>query len=263
MSGPGWVTIRLALLICRWTIPFSCAAARPRAVWIASSIASIHGKRRRFNFALHGLTFEVGHDDERLPIGLVDLVDRADVGVIKRRGRAGFAQKACLLRLTAKLARGEKLQSDGAAELGVFGLVDFPHPALTQLGKDLVVRNGLADDSLFYRSGSVSRLGGWPASSALRIGRVVRRGRGAHILACRVAIRGDIASDHRSLQILARDRVVGFDVLLGGVGHDFRRQRGRGWCLVPVDRFQVVANILLVVGNLWPAGLVKLQRPIA
>ena len=41
--------------------------------------------------------------------------------------------------------RGEELQSDGAVQVGVLGLVDDIHPALTQLLGDAVVRNGLAD----------------------------------------------------------------------------------------------------------------------
>ncbi len=39
------------------------------------------------------LAFVVGHRDERLAIRVADLVDRADVRVIERAGRARFAHQ--------------------------------------------------------------------------------------------------------------------------------------------------------------------------
>ena len=39
---------------------------------------------------------------------------------------------------------GEKLESDGALELGVLGLVNDTHPAFTEFLGDLVMRDGAA-----------------------------------------------------------------------------------------------------------------------
>jgi hypothetical protein len=42
----------------------------------------------------------------------------------------------------------QKLQSDQAAQLGVFGRVDDTHPPAAELFQHAVVRNGLADDGV-------------------------------------------------------------------------------------------------------------------
>jgi hypothetical protein len=39
---------------------------------------------------------------------------------------------------------GEKLEGDGAFQLGILGAVDLTHAALTELFRDAVVRDGLA-----------------------------------------------------------------------------------------------------------------------
>ena len=68
------------------------------------------------------------HRDEQLPLGcLADLVDRADVGMIQRRGRAGLQQKAAFrLRSRAEVA-GQELQGDVSAEPLVERFVDHSH----------------------------------------------------------------------------------------------------------------------------------------
>ena len=48
---------------------------------------------------------------------------------------------------------GEKLQRDGAAELGVFGLVDHSHAATTEFFDDDVTGNFLAGERLKVRHG--------------------------------------------------------------------------------------------------------------
>ena len=44
--------------------------------------------------------------------------------------------------------RRQKLQRDGAAKLGVFGLVDDTHPALAELFEDAVMGDGLAGHAI-------------------------------------------------------------------------------------------------------------------
>ena len=85
------------------------------------------------------------HGDEGSPIGLVNLVDRADVRVIQRGCGLGFALKTAEgLCVVGELVRKE-LQGDVAAELEVLRLVHNTHPAATQLLHNAVVRDGLAD----------------------------------------------------------------------------------------------------------------------
>jgi len=74
-----------------------------------------------------------------------DVVDRADVGMLQRRGGAGFAlQPLERLGVPAHLLRQE-LQRHAAAELQIFRLVDDAHAAAAQLREDPVVGNRLTD----------------------------------------------------------------------------------------------------------------------
>jgi hypothetical protein len=85
------------------------------------------------------------HGDERLPVLLADVMNRADVGVIQRRCGLGFALKTSeRLWVSGNLLR-QKLESDKAVQPHVLGLVHDTHPAATQLLDDAVVRDGLAD----------------------------------------------------------------------------------------------------------------------
>ena len=92
-----------------------------------------------------GFAFEQLHGDERLPVVLVDVVDRTDVGVLERGGGAGLALEPLEGLRIADQILGQELQRDAAAELQVLGLVDDAHAAAAELREDAVVRNGLSD----------------------------------------------------------------------------------------------------------------------
>jgi hypothetical protein len=85
------------------------------------------------------------HGDKHLAVLLANLVDRADVGMIQRRGCARLSPKTfhCLWDLGQILRK--KLKRDKPAKGRVFGLVDNTHPAAAQLFNDAVARDGLAD----------------------------------------------------------------------------------------------------------------------
>jgi hypothetical protein len=63
-----------------------------------------------------------------------------------RRGRYHFQ---CLTHVPVQQNHSpflrQKLQRDVAVQLEVFGFIDHTHPAATELRKDAIVRNGLAD----------------------------------------------------------------------------------------------------------------------
>src|SRR5262249_30589802 len=66
------------------------------------------------------------------------------MGMVQSGGGARFALKTLQsLAVLGKMFR-QKLQGDEAAELGVLGLINHPHPAATQLLEDAVMRNGSA-----------------------------------------------------------------------------------------------------------------------
>src|SRR5271154_7028337 len=85
------------------------------------------------------------HGDECLAVLVVDFVDGADVGVIQRRGRLGFALKTGERLRVFGYVVGQELKGYEPAELYVFGFVDHTHPAAAEFLDDAIVRDGLAD----------------------------------------------------------------------------------------------------------------------
>jgi hypothetical protein len=94
---------------------------------------------------LQRLAFQQLHADEGPPLVRVDVVDRADVGVVEGRGRAGLALEALEGLVAREQPLRQKLERHPTAETGVLGLVDDAHPAAAQLLEDAVVRDRLAD----------------------------------------------------------------------------------------------------------------------
>jgi len=75
--------------------------------------------------------FEKLHGDEGDAIVFVDVVDRADIGMIERGGGLSFAAEAFEGgRIFGDLV-GEKFEGDEALEFGVFGAEDDAHAAAT------------------------------------------------------------------------------------------------------------------------------------
>ena len=94
---------------------------------------------------LQGRAIHELHGDEGAAFLLADVVDRADVGMIERRGGPSFAAKTLQgLRITGHVI-GKKLEGDETAQARVLGLVHHAHPAAAKLFQDAVVRDSLAD----------------------------------------------------------------------------------------------------------------------
>ena len=88
------------------------------------------------------------HGDKRLAVGFIHLVDRANIGMIQRGGRASFAPKSLeRLRVLFQILRQE-FQRHSAAEFRVLSLVDHTHPAAAQLAEDSVMRNCFTGHSI-------------------------------------------------------------------------------------------------------------------
>ncbi len=83
------------------------------------------------------------HGDEGSPIGLVNLVDRADVRVVQRGRSLGLPlETAEGLHVVGKFV-GKELQGDVATKLEVFGLVHHTHATTADLAEYAVMRNRL------------------------------------------------------------------------------------------------------------------------
>ena len=83
------------------------------------------------------------HGDEGSPIGLVNLVDRADVRVVQRGRSLGLPlETAEGLRIVGEFV-GKELQGDVATELQVFCLVHHAHAPTADLAEYAVMGNRL------------------------------------------------------------------------------------------------------------------------
>ena len=94
------------------------------------------------DLVLDGLAFEERHGEKGLAVGLVDLVDGANVLMIEARRGRGFPDEAGLVLGVVGGVRRQELEGDGTFELGVLSLVNDTHPALAEFLGDLVVGDG-------------------------------------------------------------------------------------------------------------------------
>ena len=89
------------------------------------------------------LALVASHGDEQLPVGSgVDVVNRADVGMIHGRCRPRLPQEARLQLLVAAPTRRKELERHHPSELRVARLVDIPHAAAAEALEKLVVPDG-------------------------------------------------------------------------------------------------------------------------
>ncbi len=105
----------------------------------------LDGQPAGFEAGLERVAFHQLHGNERAAVGLADVVDGRDVGVIERRRRAGFGNEALFcLRVVAEIL-WEEFQRDEAFEPRILCLVHDPHAALAQFREDAIVGNRCAD----------------------------------------------------------------------------------------------------------------------
>ena len=85
------------------------------------------------------------HRDEGLAVGLVDVVNRADMRMVQRRRGARFALEPVEGRPVTGDFGGQELEGDLATEPGVFGPVDDTHPAAPEAIENPIVGDRPAD----------------------------------------------------------------------------------------------------------------------
>ncbi len=96
------------------------------------------------------LAFEELHDDEVLPLVLLDGVNRADSGMVQRRGGTRLALEALERRSVLSKLGGQELQRDAAAEARVLRFVHDAHPAASETAHDRVMGNALPDQGIHW-----------------------------------------------------------------------------------------------------------------
>jgi hypothetical protein len=83
------------------------------------------------------------HGDEGSPIGLVNLVDRADVRVVQGGRSLGLPLETAESLCVVGEFVGKELQRYVATELEVFGLIHHTHAPAANLAEDAVMGNRL------------------------------------------------------------------------------------------------------------------------
>ena len=89
------------------------------------------------------ITWKDGNVGEGQNFILAGLVDRREVRVSERRGRARLAEQLALAIGIARDGAGQDLQRDEAAEVLIAGAIHNAHPALAELLQQLKVRDAL------------------------------------------------------------------------------------------------------------------------
>ncbi len=140
-TGPPAVTNRFSGFKSRWTIPTSCATARPRAACTAISTAVAIGSLPRSRRSLRVAPVSSSVTAKAVP---PDVEDRQDVGMGQGRERLGLALEARQGGGVLAQARGQDLDRHAPPEPAVERLVDLAHAAFTELLLDLVGPQDLA-----------------------------------------------------------------------------------------------------------------------
>jgi hypothetical protein len=103
------------------------------------------------------LALEELHDDEVLPLVLLDGVNRADARMVQRRGGTRLALEALERRSVLGKLGGQELERDAAAEARVLRLVHDAHPTASETAHDRVmgtlfpIRGSIGLDTLRQR----------------------------------------------------------------------------------------------------------------
>jgi secreted protein with Ig-like and vWFA domain len=100
-----------------------------------------------------GFPFQAFHYDVRLAGFFTDVVNRADVGMVQRRGSAGFPLESLQGFAIAPNLLRKEFERYGAAQPGVLSLIDHPHAAAPKFLDDAIVGNRLAQPLLFALGG--------------------------------------------------------------------------------------------------------------
>jgi hypothetical protein len=102
----------------------NCAAPGASSSWSAF----LWNWARRCNEVFQGQPIKELHSYQWMPVVLVDVVNRADVGVIQRRSGLSLSLKACERLAVVGKVFGQELKRDETMQASVLGLVNDAHP---------------------------------------------------------------------------------------------------------------------------------------
>jgi len=84
------------------------------------------------------------HGDEDLALGITNIVNRADIGVVQGRGSTRLALEALTQVPIVRIIFGQEFQGNETTKASVLSLVNDTHTSRPQLFQDSVVRDGSA-----------------------------------------------------------------------------------------------------------------------
>ena len=126
----------------RWTIPRSVRLGHGAASDSISPAARRVVPGRAVEPTVEAAAVDVLQLEERQAVGLADVADLDDMGVLEMRDRAGLGQEPRQRLGPGMGAAQDHLDGADAAQHDLAGLVDHAHAAPAQLLQDLVARDG-------------------------------------------------------------------------------------------------------------------------
>ena len=135
---PAGVTLMLAGLRSRWTMPFSCAASSASAIWRPRASVSSTGTGPRRDALGQRLAFDELEHEEPRAARLLEAVDRGDRGMVERGEHTGLPVEPREPFGIGRESGGEHLDGHLAMEPRVASAIHLAHAARTERGKDLV-----------------------------------------------------------------------------------------------------------------------------
>jgi hypothetical protein len=119
-------------------IPARCALSSASAISMPHLSAWSTGKAPPYQSIRQRLILQVLHDEIRRAILVADVVQSADVRMIKLRNRAGFALESVAELGVCRELRRKDLDRNRAIEARVLGFVDLAHPSGADKRQDFV-----------------------------------------------------------------------------------------------------------------------------
>src|SRR5262249_53825469 len=115
------------------------------------------GDRAAIDQSAEGLAFDQFGDDVRLPVGLSDVVDGDDIGVVERAERARLLLEPLAADHVAGNVSGQDLDGDGAVEAAVLRAPDLSHAALAELLENVIIAESAAGHGVLLYASRVHR----------------------------------------------------------------------------------------------------------
>ena len=159
-------------------MPRRCASATPRASGFDQPGRPPRRPGRAVEPAVQAAAVDVLQLEERQAVGLADVVDLDDVGVLQAGDGLGLGQEAGD-GLGAGMGPGQDhLERAGTVQADLPGPVDDAHAAAAQLAQDLVAGDG-GDGAVGHLPGGAATAGGVGVGQDTdrRVGRLWRRHR--------------------------------------------------------------------------------------